>query len=105
MNQRQSWLSGLLGMWRQLERDEGMGQTPRQRATIVITGLYGAGKSTLYNSLQGFEVSPVSHEADSEGMMDGQEDLGLFLRGGEGARERGGEGAKRQWQWQRLPSP
>lgn len=78
MNQRQTWLRGIMGAWRELERDEGMTQTSRQRATIILTGLYGAGKSTLYNSLQGFEVSPVSHEADSEGMIDAQEDLGLF---------------------------
>jgi len=82
-NNRQAWLKSLISAWHSLdEADEK--QMPRaHQAQILLTGLRGAGKSTLYNSLQQIEVSPVGQvEENSEGegypKDSEQEDLGLF---------------------------
>ena len=44
------------------------------RGRIALVGLGGVGKSTLYNRLRGWEVSPIA-VADGDG---GAENLGLF---------------------------
>lgn len=82
-NNRQAWLRNLISAWHSLdEADER--QMPRaHQARILLTGLRGAGKSTLYNWLQEVEVSPVGQvdeEKEGEGypLEQEQEDLGLF---------------------------
>lgn len=57
------------------DRDQLRTETETEcRGRIAIVGLLGVGKSTLYNQLRGWDVSPVGAVADSPT----HEDLGVF---------------------------
>lgn len=62
----------LRGALSELSNSEGLTPSVGARG-VMVAGLPGAGKSTLYNYLQGHEVSPVGGEPVAE------EDFGFFL--------------------------
>jgi uncharacterized protein (DUF697 family)/GTP-binding protein EngB required for normal cell division len=68
----------LTDLFRSLDLSEAQAEVYREaRARIALVGPVNAGKSTLYNCLQGWTVSPVDH-TERELYEPAEESLGLF---------------------------
>lgn len=68
----------LTDLFRSLDLSEAQAEVYREsRARVALVGPAGAGKSSLYNCLQGWEVSAVQHDAPDI-YEPAEESLGLF---------------------------
>ena len=71
-------LENLTDLFRSLDLSEAQAEVYREaRARIALVGPVNAGKSTLYNCLQGWEISPTDH-TERELYEPAEESLGLF---------------------------